>query len=391
MGRETRQLTAGGLMSRGPGASEGMKGRPGSPQPHPISVAPTRAADTLRPMVHLRIVVPEDRCQKVLDLLEAAPSTSNLVFLAGAARQPKGDVVLCDIAREEASVLIEDLKELGVARDGSIALEQIDSQISDAADRAERAAHGKPSNAVVWEEVEARTSESTELGGNFLIFMILACLIATVGIYLGSPILIVGAMVVGPEFGPIAGFCVALVERRRDVALRSLTALAVGFPVGTMAAFLFTLFSKATGLLDSDFSGSMHPLTQFISKPDDYSFIVACFAGAAGIISLTSAKSGALVGVLISVTTIPAAANIGVAAAYTNWDDVEGAAIQLGVTLASIVAAGVATLYVQRRYYMSRRKRHLGDPIREEAGLPMGRSRRGSVVLSDRDLRRLRG
>ena len=187
-------------------------------------------------MVHLRIVVPADRCGKVLDLLEATPSTCNLVYLEKVARQPAGDVVLCDIAREDASVLIDDLKQLGVGRDGSIALEQIDSQISDAADRAERAARGMPSDAVVWEEVEARTSENTELGGNFLIFMVLACLIASVGIFLGSPILIVGAMVVGPEFGPLAALCVAIVEKRREVAMRSVTALAVGFPIGITAA-----------------------------------------------------------------------------------------------------------------------------------------------------------
>src|SRR4029077_5680466 len=128
-------------------------------------------------MVHLRIVVPSDRSVKVLGLLEATPSACNLVHLAGAARQPSGDVILCDIAREDTSVLIEDLKELGVARDGSISLEQIASQIPRAADQAERAARGTAASAVVWEEVEARTSESTELGGNFLIFMILACLI----------------------------------------------------------------------------------------------------------------------------------------------------------------------------------------------------------------------
>jgi uncharacterized hydrophobic protein (TIGR00271 family) len=321
-------------------------------------------------MVHLRIVVPSDRSEKVLRLLEASPSTCNLVYLAGAARQPAGDVVLCDIAREDASVLIEDLKELGVARDGSISLEQIDSQISAAAERAERAARGAPSDAVVWEEVEARTSESTELGGNFLIFMVLACLIASVGIYLGSPILIVGAMVVGPEFGPLAGFCVAIVERRSKVALRSLTALAVGFPVGITAAFLFTLISKATGLLDPDFSGSQHPLTQFISQPDDFSFIVACFAGAAGVLSLTSAKSGALIGVLISVTTIPAAANVGIAAALTDWSEWRGAMAQLAVNLTAIVLAGVTTLFVQRRLYERRRRRHLSDEARVVAGLP---------------------
>jgi uncharacterized hydrophobic protein (TIGR00271 family) len=328
-------------------------------------------------MVHLRIVVPQDRCGKVLDLLEAAPSAANLVFLAGVARQPRGDVVLCDIAREEASVLIEDLKELGVARDGSISLEQIDSQLSDAADRAERAARGKPSDAVVWEEVEARTSESTELGGNFLIFMVLACLIASVGIFLGSPILIVGAMVVGPEFGPLAGFCVAVVERRREVALRSLTALAIGFPVGITAAFLFTLISTATGMLDTDFSGSMHPLTQFISKPDEFSFIVAAFAGAAGVLSLTSAKSGALIGVLISVTTIPAAANIGVAAALGDWSEWRGAIAQLVVNLTAIVLAGVVTLRIQRKLYERRRLRHMDDGVRAVAGLPT--DRRGAM------------
>jgi hypothetical protein len=78
-------------------------------------------------MVHLAIVVPQDPCEKVLHLFETRPSGSNLVFLAGTARQPRGDVVLVDIAREDASVLSEDLKELGIARDGSIALEQIDS------------------------------------------------------------------------------------------------------------------------------------------------------------------------------------------------------------------------------------------------------------------------
>ena len=37
------------------------------------------------------------------------------------------------------------------------------------------------------------------------------------------------------------------------------------------------------------------------------SFVVALFAGAAGMLSLVSAKSAALVGVFISVTTVPAA------------------------------------------------------------------------------------
>jgi uncharacterized hydrophobic protein (TIGR00271 family) len=321
-------------------------------------------------MVHLRIVVPAERAARVLDLLDASPVTTNLIHLAGAARRPRGDVILCDVAREDASVVIEDLKDLGVAEDGSIALEQIDSQLSAAAERAVRAARGAPSDAVVWEEVEARTSETTELSATFLGFMMLACLIASVGIFTGSPILIVGAMVVGPEFGPLAGLCVAAVERRRGVAMRSLSALAVGFPTGITAAFVFTLLCVATGLVDADFKSTQNPLTQFIAEPETFSFVVAAFAGTAGMLSLTSAKSGALIGVLISVTTIPAAANIGVAAALGNWDDWVGAMTQLTVNLSAIVLAGVTTLYVQRRLYERRWRRHLHDGSRAVAGLP---------------------
>ena len=69
---------------------------------------------------------------------------------------------MCDVAREDASVVIDELKQLGIHHDGSITLEQIDSAISDAADRAEKHARGAPADAVVWEEVEARrTSRSS--------------------------------------------------------------------------------------------------------------------------------------------------------------------------------------------------------------------------------------
>jgi uncharacterized hydrophobic protein (TIGR00271 family) len=324
----------------------------------------------------MRIVVPAYQSEHVLDLLEHTPSACNVILLERAARKPQGDVILCDVAREDASVVVADLRELDVDTEGSIAIEQIDSMISVVAAEAERAAAGMPGDAVVWEEVESRTSENTELNAIFLAFMALACLIASVGIFLDSPILIVGAMIVGPEFGPLAGLCVAVVQRRPEVIRRSLKALAVGFPAGITAAWLFALAIRAADLTPDGFVVSEHPLTDFISKPDAFSFIVAVIAGIAGMLSLTSAKSGALIGVLVSVTTIPAAANIGVAAAFGEWTEWRGAMLQLSVNLVGIALAGIATLFVQRRFYMRRRRQHLVDASRERAGLPIGHSRR---------------
>jgi uncharacterized hydrophobic protein (TIGR00271 family) len=332
-------------------------------------------------MIHLRIVAPEEPAHKALELLCGSPAVINVVHLHGASKKPKGDVILCDVAREDASVIISDLKELDIPRVGSIAVEHIDTSISDAAKAAEAAAPGLPSDAVVWEEVESRTSEQTELSFSFVLFMIAAMQIAAVGIILDQPILIVGAMVVGPEFGPLAAVSVALVNRQAPLARRSLLALAVGFPVGIVCALLTTLLFIGVDVFPEDFAEAQHPFTEFISNPVFLSFFVAFVAGSAGVLSLTSAKSGALVGVLISVTTIPAASNVGVAAAYGQWGDAKGAALQLAVNLAGIVASGLLTLFVQRRYYVTRRRKHLMDPVRTEAGLPLGRSMRGTTEV----------
>jgi uncharacterized hydrophobic protein (TIGR00271 family) len=208
---------------------------------------------------------------------------------------------------------------------------------------------------------------------NFVAFMVLAMQIAVVGIMLDQPILIVGAMVVGPEFGPLAGLSVALVHRTGELARRSFAALAVGFPVGMALALGSSALFKALGLPPDDFSPQHHPLTGFISSPDFFTFFVAYVAGTAGMLSLTSAKSGALIGVLISVTTIPAASNVGVAFAYGDAGQAGGAAAQLAINLTSIVLAGVVALFVQRRLFVERRRRHLADPARRAAGLPLGR------------------
>lgn len=308
-------------------------------------------------MLHLRVVVPPGLVRRVRDLLTASPVVVNVIHLEGASLKPRGDVILCDVAREDASVVIAELRAFGLGEQGSIAIEEVDTSISDVAALAEQAAAGSPADAVVWEQVEARTSESAELSFSFLAFMVLATLIAAAGIMTDSQILIIGAMVVGPEFGPLAGFSVAVVQRRLHLARRSLAALALGFPLAIVSSLVLTLVLRGLGPAPDMLSAAGHPATLFISNPNTFSVIVAILAGIAGVLSLTTAKSGALIGVLISVTTIPAAANVGVAAAYGDWSEFRGALAQLGINLLCLIAAGVSTLTLQRAFF-ERRLRH---------------------------------
>jgi uncharacterized hydrophobic protein (TIGR00271 family) len=321
-------------------------------------------------MVHLRLVVPADRTERALEALCSTPSVCNVVLLEGVARRPHGDVILCDVAREDASVVIDDLKRLRIHRDGSIALETIDSQLSEFARMAEKHAPGAPADSVVWEEVEERTNENVELSAVFLLFMVIAALIAAVGIFLNSPILIVGAMVVGPEFGPIAGFCVALVQRQRDLAIRSFKALALGFPLAIAATFVATLIFKRVGLIPDSFSSQDHELARVIASPDFFAAFVAVCAGTAGMLSLSTAKSGALIGVVISITTIPAAASIGVSAAYADWAGWRGSVGQLAINMAAILVSGTVVLGVQRGLYHRRLAKHERHEASEGVSVP---------------------
>jgi uncharacterized hydrophobic protein (TIGR00271 family) len=278
------------------------------------------------------------------------------MLLPGAGVEPPGDLLLTDVAREAASIVVDELRELGVAERGAISLENVDGHLSAGAAAAAAAAPGSAADAVVWEEVEATTSEPVAFSWSFQLFMVIATLIAGAGIFLDSSILIVGAMVVGPEFGPLAGICVALVQGRRHLAARSLTALAIGFPVAIAASYAASLIYRATGLTPDVFTEADHTLSDVIASPDAFSVIVAFCAGVAGMLSLTAAKSSALIGVLISVTTIPAAANVGVAAAYSDWPSFHGSLAQLAINLVVIVVAGTLTLGVQRLIYLRRRR-----------------------------------
>ena len=262
-------------------------------------------------MVHLRIVVPPDRAEKVHALLCETASAIDVIRVPNASTRPDGDLIMCDVAREDASVIISDLRDLGIHHDGSISLSATDT-ISDYADAAVKHAPGLPADAVIWEELDQRTNESVELSGVFLLYMVLAAIIAAIGIFLDSPILVVGAMVVGPEFGPVAGVCVAVVQRQAATsrAARRSRSSSASRSRSAPPSSPRSIFDGADIVPDA-FDLTDHALAESISSPDAFAFIVAVCAGTAGMLSLSTAKSGALIGVLISVTTIPAAANLG--------------------------------------------------------------------------------
>ncbi|MFJ2820284.1 DUF389 domain-containing protein [Streptomyces toxytricini] len=313
-------------------------------------------------MLHLRMITPPDRTDAVLELIDRTVGTTHVAVLPGAAREPAGDLVLCDVAREAGDGLLHGLRALGIDRDGSIAVEDIDLSLSDRAERAEEEAPGEAADAVLWEKLTEATREDSTLTLTYLVFLAVATMIAACGVALDNAVLIVGAMAVGPEFGPLAGVCTGLVRGAPRLAARSANALAVGFAAAIAVTTLFSLGMTAIGQIDASMLEAPRPNTSFVWQPDPFSFIVALLAGTAGMLSLTSAKSGALVGVAISVTTVPAAANAALALSFGDIPQMWGSAVQLALNLSGIVLAGTLTLLGWKLLWRARRHRMTRPP-----------------------------
>jgi len=298
-------------------------------------------------MLHLRVICPPEVTEAVVGRLREHPGAAHVVLFPGAAVQPVGDVVEADVAREATDDMISALCALGVDHSGGITLEQIDTALSDAADKAEEDAPGDGADAVVWEELLGRTGEESRLNLTFLAFLAIACLLAAVGVITDSPVTIVGAMVVGPEFGPLAAIAVGLVRRRWDLVRRATVVLAVAFPLAMLITAGGTALGSAAGLFDATALSGRHQV-DFVFNVGPWSLIVALLAGAAGMLSMTSAKSAALVGVFISVTTVPAAGYASVAAILGDWSRAFESFGQLVVNLVGIIVAAVVVLLVRR-------------------------------------------
>ncbi|WP_457950821.1 DUF389 domain-containing protein [Pseudarthrobacter sp. alpha12b] len=306
-------------------------------------------------VVQLRICVPKELSAVTLKTCRDQRGTAEVALVPGAAVVPQGDVIEVLIARESVEELLEKLEILKVPDVGSIAMATPEFVLSRNADRAERAAPGDGADAVIWDDVTRQSGEDSRLTWNFLAFLVLATQLAGIGIVTDSPIAIVGAMAVGPEFGPLAALAVSLVTRKWKLGRRAAVALGVGFPVAMLLAALTAWLSIPLGLFPRD-ALDKGSAVEFIYHPGPYSLIVALLAGIAGMLSIIGRRSAALIGVFISVTTVPAAGYVAVALVLGEYQKAAGSALQLLLNLVGIVVAAVAVLLFYRM--VSRRVPH---------------------------------
>jgi uncharacterized hydrophobic protein (TIGR00271 family) len=244
-------------------------------------------------------------------------------------------MVTADIAPDAADVALAAVRGAGIAADDVDVL------------RVESIGTAARPDGLVWADLLTQAGLNARLFARYLVLMAMAGIVAAFGVIERNGILIVGAMAISPDTLPITAACTGIVLTRWRLAGRALGTLATGLAVAGVVAGGMTAVLDVLDLLPQGFEigeGGLQGLqTVNISTP-----IVAFAAGVVGVLALET-RASAAVGVAISVTTIPASAYLGVAAAVGEMTKAAGALLVLGINVAMLLAGGCTALLVQRR------------------------------------------
>jgi uncharacterized hydrophobic protein (TIGR00271 family) len=292
-------------------------------------------------VLQLRVFGTPPAMAGVADRLSALPGARHVLITEGAARDA---LVTADLRPDAADDALDTVRGLGVPED-DIELLRVESLT---------ALPGRLSGGdLVWTDLINQAGVNTRPVARYIVFMAMAGIIAAFGVIDRNGILIVGAMAISPDTLPVTAACTFLVLREYGSVGRALATLAIGLAVAGAVAGALTVILDAFGLLPPGFQigeGGLQGLqTVDVSTP-----VVAFAAGVAAMLALET-RASAAVGVAISVTTIPASAYLGVAAALGEVTKAAGALLVLGINVAMLVAGGCTTLLVQRAATRRRR------------------------------------
>jgi uncharacterized hydrophobic protein (TIGR00271 family) len=304
-------------------------------------------------VLHVRAVIPPGETGPLMATLALNPGVHNLLLLRGAAQRPVGDAVQFDVENRAANPVLRELRRVPLDHHGPIMVAGGSIALGAPPTPLAERRYASRERVPVWEVVEGTIRAGASYPPSFYALLVIAGLIGAVGILTNSQILVIGAMVVGPEYSAIIAAALGLSSAGRDgrdwttvrVALR---ALAAGFAAAIVVTFGFGLAVRASGQVPAAFHQGVRPVAELINSPNAYSVIVAVLAGVVGVVSLTESRANALIGVFISITTIPAAASLGLSLAFTSWHDAVGSLLQLILNAGLLILVGAAGLSLQR-------------------------------------------
>ena len=203
------------------------------------------------------------------------------------------------------------------------------------------------SDRIAREELQTKAEGLVSNTSTYVLMTVISAVIATAGLLLGSPATVVGSMVIAPLIGPALSAAVGTVVDDEELFRTGIRLQAIGVAVAIVSATVFAAALRGLNLVPP----GLDPLA--ISEvaervaPNVLVLAVAIGAGIAGIVSLMSGVSSALVGVMIAVALIPPAAAVGIGIAFRIPRLALGSSVIVMVNVLSINLAALLMLWYE--------------------------------------------
>jgi len=209
-----------------------------------------------------------------------------------------------------------------------------------------------PPQRVSREELYADLTEGLAVSWQFMVMVALAAIVAAVGLLRDSATVIIAAMVIAPLLKPNLALALGTTLGDLDLIRTSIRVNLAGMALGLGVAAIVGM------TLPIDPETREIALRTWVGPGD---IVLATASGIAAALSVTTAASSALIGVMVAVALMPPLVVVGLLLGEGQTAAAAGAAELLAVNIVCVNLAGVATFWVQKivpvRYWEASRAR----------------------------------
>ena len=241
---------------------------------------------------------------------------------------------------------LETLREAGLGDDSYTVVMEANTVVSRKFEKLEEEYAEEPDeDQIAREELVSAADSLAPSRRTYVVMTVVSALIATAGLLLDSPAVVVGSMVIAPLVGPAMAASVGTVVNDQEMFRRGARLQVVGILLAIASAFAFAFLVRQINLVPPLADVTAIPEVRERVAPDFLSLVIAIGAGVAGIVSLTTGVSAALVGVMIAVALIPPAATVGIGLAWGQPMVSLSSAVLVAVNVLSINLSALIVLW----------------------------------------------
>lgn len=195
------------------------------------------------------------------------------------------------------------------------------------------------------EELRSKVLDLSHDTRSFLAMILLSAIIATAGLLVNSPAVVVGSMVIAPIVGPVLTAAVGATTGDREMLVHSTWLQGAGLAVAVVGAWAFSVGLQFGGFVPATLDITSIDLIALRVAPTVFTVVVGLAAGAAGAYGLATKGPTSLIGVMIAAALIPAAATVGIAAAWNEPRIAIGSLLLLVLTMILINVSAFSVLW----------------------------------------------